>query len=503
MRIPPIPARARPLLCALGVAASLLPVAVTTGRAQADATLPVLHRGGRTDVLLHAPSLADPARDAARLSALVRSCRADLPISPADSAAIARLASPGAGGAGVASETITISLLPVHALQPRCGDDAALGTLAASRGLRIAREARTADSPSVSAAVVSRHGRELTPLATERLPILRLAANGLESTEETWLRLTFSLDAFTYAVSGDDSGFTVYVETGEGSAPDEFAVPAVALRRLWGQLLPMRAARLRADGPVELELPEPEDPVLQRVSAAYRGGDMATAARLATERLLEGPSLSRMDRVYARTAAATAFAAGNDPAAAQVLWTDLLGIEPCFDLSSSAPRGALEALRSIGRPPARCTARSAWRTAATALVLPGFGRPNEPGRLLARSLVAASVVSTSVLAFSRNEDAKAAYDRYLAWNYTTGAATDPNPAVGFYNEAEDARQASLAIYRLSAALYVGQALWAVWAERRHRERLDAVNDYGETPRGVTLVPLGNGRSVGLAVSVTW
>lgn len=487
----------------LGATASLLAGVAATGHAQADAALPVLHRGGRTDVLLDAPSLADPARDAARLSALVQSCRADLPISSADSATIARLARVGPGAAGTASATITISLVPVDALQAPCGRNAALGTLAASHGLRVARATTSSDDVSVRTASVSRGGRELTPLAVERLPILRLGANGFEATDGTWLRLTFPLDAFAYAVDGDDPGFSVYVEADEGTAPDEFAVPAVTLRRLWAKLLPQRAAGLPPDGPVALELPEPTDDVLQRVRTAYRSGDLATAARLATTRLLDGPPLSRMDRVYARTAAATAFEAGNDRVATQVLWTDLLQIEPCFDLSANAPRASREALRTIRRPPARCTARSALRTAGTALVLPGFGRPHESGRLLARSLIAASVVSTSVLAFARNADAKAAYDRYLAWNYTTGAGTDPNPAVGFYNEAEDARQASLSLYRLSAALYVGQAVWAVWAERRHRERLEAVNQYGQAPRGVSLVPLGNGRSAGIAVSVTW
>lgn len=487
----------------LGATASLLLGVSATGGAQGDARLPVLHRGGRTDVLLHAPSLADPANDGARLAALVQRCRADLPVSSGDSVTIVRLANAGADGTVAGSATVTISLLPVDAQRPPCAEDAALGTLAASRGLRVARDAGSTDARSVSAAQLSRNGRELTPLTVERLPILRLGANGLEATDETWLRLTFPLEAFAYAESGEDPGFTLYVETGEGNAPDEFAVPAAALRRLWGQLLPVRAAGLQGARPVALELPEPEDAVLQRVRTAYRGGDLATAARLATARLLDGPPLSRMDRVYARTAAATAFEAGNDRVAAQVLWTDLLEIEPCFDLTAGAPRESLEALRSIRRPPARCTARSALRTAGTALVLPGFGRPHEPGRLLARSLVAASVVSTSVLAFSRNEDAKAAYDRYLTYNFTAGAGTDPNPAVAFYNEAEDARQSSLTLYRVSAALYVGQALWAVWAERRHRERLEAVNQYGQAQRGVSLVPIGNGRAFGIAVSVTW
>lgn len=486
-------------VAALACVAIVAPLAV----AQTDPSSPVLHRGGRTAVVVQvsASGSGDGAR--AGLAALVAACRDRLALSTADSAAIVGASVPAADVGADAPATVTLSLMPVHVLESPCRPEVGLALRAAAHGVRLTRDSAAVAGGGVLDAQVFRRDEELAPIAVQRLPLYRLGAAGLVPTGETWLRLTLPLASLEYAAVGPDPGLEIAVQYGAGGAPDEFRLPAESLRRMWRSLLPARAAALRSGAPSLMDLPSPSDSVLRAAHAAYRAGDVATAAGLATQRMLAAAPLGRMDAVFAHTAAAVAFEAGGDLGAANVVWTDLLDREPCYDLASDAPPRMQEALRAAPRPPARCTARSLVGTAGSALLLPGFGRPNEPGRLFARSLVAASIVATSAAAFTRNEDAKAAYARYRSWNYTTGADIAPNPAVGHYNAAEDARMASLALYRISAAIYVGQAVWAVWAERRHRARIVAVSGYGGDARRVSILPVGRAGAPGLTVSLSW
>ncbi|MBA3852863.1 MAG: hypothetical protein C0503_00520 [Gemmatimonas sp.] len=466
-------------------------------------TLPVLHSGGRTDVLIHSSLLDDAAAANRLLGGLVQSCRAALPISAGDSASVAQLALPPAAAVPSQGSTITLSLLPVDALQPSCDKNPVLGTLAASRGLRITFDTSRAEARSVTTARVLRNGSEVEPLAVQRLPILRLGASGLVQTSQTWVRLTLPLDAFAFPPSGDDPGFEVFIETGTGGAVDRVRVPGSTVRAVWRQLLPSRAATLRGSAMPALELPAPDDATLRQADEAFRRGDAAAAVQALSTRLRADDGLTRGDRRYAHAAGALAFEALGDRRAANVLLADLVQLEPCFAFGPGAPAATVEALRALQRPAARCSARSSLRTAAQSLLLPGFGRPMEPGRLLTRSLIGASVLVTSALAFQHNEDAKSSYDSYLRWRYYPDVTGAGNPAVDLYNQAESSRQSALSMYRLSAALYLGQAAYAVWAERRHGARLNEVNSYGRAPRQARLVPVGRDGSLGLAFTLTW
>lgn len=472
--------------------------------AQGTMALPVLHRGGRTDVLVHAAQVEEALAASRALGGLAQSCRAALTISAGDSASVAGLSVPAPSG--VSSDgpaTVTLSLLPVDALQPSCEKNPVLGTLAASRGLRITFDTSRVESPSVTAARVLRNGQEVEPLAVQRLPIVRLGAAGLVQTAQTWVRLTLPLDAFEYPPSGEDPGFEVFVETGVGGAPDRVVVPGATVRSLWIQLLPLRAARLQGSAAASLEFPEPSDAKLREANAKYLSGDMADAAQALAARLRDASGLTRRDRVFANAAGGLAFEALGDRRAANVVLADLVQVEPCFEFGPGAPQATRDALRALERPAARCSARTPVRTAARALVTPGFGRPLEPGRLLVRSVVAVSVVATSVLAFQHNEDAKSSYDAYVRWRYFPEVTAAGNPAVDLYNQAEDSRQSAISMYRLSAALYLGQAAFAVWAERRHAARLSEVNGFGRAPMQARVAPVGRDGMLGLAFMLTW
>lgn len=486
------------------LAAALAASPIAALQAQ-SAALPVLHSGGRTDVLVHSPLLDDPATANRLLGGLVQSCRGALPISSGDSASVAGLSLPAAAAvANHASSTVTLSLLPVDALQPSCNKNPVLGTLAASRGLRITFDTTRAEDRSVTAARVLRNGSEVEPLAVQRLPIVRLGTGGLVQTTQTWVRLTLPLDAFAFPPSGDDPGFEVFVETGAAGAVDRVRVPGSTVRALWRQLLPSRAAALSGSSVPALLLPEPADAKLRQADEQYRRGEAAAAAQALSARLQEdGAELTRRDKRYANAAAALSFEALGDRRAANVLLADLVQLEPCFAFGAGAPPASVDALRALQRPAARCSARSSIRTAAQSLLLPGFGRPMEPGRLLTRSLVAASVLATSVMAFQHNEDAKSSYDAYVRWRYYPDVTGTGNPAVDLYNQAESSRQSALSMYRLSAAIYLGQAAYAVWAERRHAAKLNEVNSYGRAPREARLAPVGRDGALGLAFTLTW
>jgi hypothetical protein len=491
-------------ICATSLFLAFLAAPISTLMAQTGASLPVLHRGGRTDVLVYSSALENESVARRQLSGLVGSCRSALTISPGDSASVAELRAPAPTDAVDAdASTITLSLLPVDVLQPSCGKNPVLTTLAASRGLRITFDTTRGAEPTVSGARVLRNGQEVVPLSVQRLPIIRLGNAGLSRGAQTWLRVTLPLDAFAYPPSGDDPGFSVDVETGGSGAPDRVLVPGATVRSFWRQLLPYRAAKLEGVAAPSLILPTPTDARLQEAHAAYGRGEMAVVARIVAGRLMDESSLSRLDRVYAYTSGAIAFEALGDRPASNVMAAELVQVEPCFDVAAEAPVAIREALRSLRRPAARCTVRGSVSTAAHALVLPGFGRPRDPETLLVRSLVGASVLATSVIAFQHNEDGKSTYDEYVRWRYfpsTTGAG---NPAVDLYNKAEQSRQSAISFYQLSAALYIAQAAWAVWAENRHAARVEAVRSYGRTARQARITPVGRDGTLGVAITITW
>jgi hypothetical protein len=117
-------------------------------------------------------------------------------------------------------------------------------------------------------------------------------------------------------------------------------------------------------------------------------------------------------------------------------------------------------------------------------------------------VVAATVIGTAVVAYTANQRAQDEYRDYVAWQYFIGAPAQ-NPADVLFERAESSRQSAKAMFTASAAVYIGQALWAVWAEHRFAKRVEAVQGIGRPDRRVSMIPLWRAGEVGASLSVTW
>lgn len=495
--------RRSPLATTLASLAILL--GPPTLRAQEPPPDPVLVQSSRTDLLLDVPSLRDAAGTRARMSALIGGCRRSMRVQPGDSAAaIAADADPFTEDGADGPTIVVLTVLASEGVQIDCGDRALQGRLAASRGLRITGDSSYIDNRDVVRAVVRRGDDELRPVAASRQITRRLTVNGFADARAGFVRLAFDVAALAPATDGVLDDLTLEVHYASGGEPDRFAVPWSALRTVWERVVPARAA-MRPTRQAPMPLPAPSDEQLHAAHAAYTAGDLPRAVAIAMARI-PSRNVGRDERRGARVMVGLSLAALGDTAAARVVLSSVLDLDPCFTLASTAPAGARAIVDALRRESARCTAQSSLVTAARGLVLPGFARPTVGRERLQGALVAGAVVGMVFVGTQANSDARGLYDEYLAYQGRNPSQIPlpPNAPV-LYDRAESRRLQAKLFMTIAAVAWTTQLVEGVVSERRHARRLDRVQQYGREAgdRRMSLAPILAPGLAGVAVNLNW
>lgn len=485
----------------LGVACALA-LAGTPAAARTQGVDPILVRGRRADVLVHAPAARDSAADAARLAHLVAGCRLAMEILPADSADfVSRPAPPFPLDVWQVRDAIVLVVLPVADRLVDCDDPRAQAALAPVRGLRVTLDTTYTDSRDIGEVIVRRGDQVLRPMVVERHAVRRLGAGGFRTPRDAYLRLAFDRATLDPGPTGVSDDLSVEVRSPSGEVGERIALPWVAVRIAWESSLAARPA-LGATLAAPVALRAPADPRLGALHAAYGAGEQERVLQLAVPQFLGAPTNGTVRR-EARLHATLALLALGDTASARVVGATLLQDAPCLTFDAAAAEGARTVLAGLRRPVARCEAQSTRRTLLRGALLPGFARPGTGARMDTRLLVTLGAVGATAAAVRLHAIAHERYDSYLAYQARVVGPNEMNRDVQkLHREAERARHASVTFGTAGTAIWVGQGLLALRRERAFAAQLAAVQDLGRA-RVVRLAPSAGPSALGLTLSYTW
>ncbi len=473
-------------------------------QAQSPAGTIVQSRRG-TSLIVSFPSLRDRATEQRRLGQLVAECRREIVLSAADSAAMAAQAH-GPPVAEADERVVDLLLVPRAVKLARCASSQAGSSTFDALGIWVVEDSVQRSPIPVRHVLAFRGSQRLAFNDSSRSPLLQVASGATRAAPVQMLRLRFPLEALVPPVGESESDLVVEVNGASGAETQRFTVPWPVLRELVDELLPRRAARLGSAVAASVELPEPDDRTLRESRERLKQGDAAGAATIAAGEL-QLNRLSEQDRRYARAQNAMLFLAGGDDLAARVNVQYLLDQDPCFEWDSSAAPALRELTRASRGADVRCDVRSWPRVLAQSLVLPGYGRPLESRRdQRPRASVAAAVVGSVGAGVVLSVVAKEQYRVYLnaAPVWAAPEITYPRPQE-LYDKAERSRQIGAALVITGTVLYVSQAAWQAWLERRFRGRVESVRAYG-APREAARADVRLSvppRGVGVGVEVRW
>lgn len=456
----------------------------------------------RSWIVLSVPSIRDIAAERVRLGELMQECRGIIDISPVDSAAVVSRARPSLEGKLSATNSIVeITVTPRAEFPYDCGNPSRTSGLLADRAQWMAFDAPMTADRGLVAVRVTLGGRELSPLATERLVIRQLGPDGYLATNGEAVRVAFRLEDLAPSDLGDSPELIVHVESEVGVTAESILLRWPQLRDFWGATLATRARTLPAVPP-PMTLPAPRDSVLRLAYTAYNAGAMSTAARVANRRLRQG-ELSEQDTRWARALSAVAFGAADDSLATRVSLEFLAQLEPCLRWADGAPNLVQSMANQIDRPIARCEALSARRTLVRSLLMPGFGRPTgHRGMIAPRALVASAIVGTAVYSQVLRRSARNHYEEYLKYP----DLNIPFPSArtqALYTKATEAQAKGRQAVTVAAVAYVAQAAASVLLEWQMKRRLRPVMPYGSSSPKVGLQVDPRTARVGFGVQWVW
>lgn len=489
------------LALGLGAACALALAGVSTA-APAQGVDPILVRGRRADVLVHAPAARDSAADAARLAHLVAGCRLAMEIHPADSADfVSRPAPPFPLDVWQVRDAVVLIVLPAAERLVDCDDPRTQAALAPVRGLRVTLDTTYSDSRDIGEVIVRRGEQVLRPMVVERHAMRRLGAGGFRTPRDAYLRLAFDRATLDPGPTGVSDDLTVEVRSPSGEVGERIALPWVAVRVAWESSLAARPV-LGATVVAPVALRAPADPRLGALHSAYGAGEQERVVRLAVPHFLGAPTNEAVRR-DARLHATLALLALGDTASARVVGATLLQDAPCLTFDPVAAEGARTVLAALRRPTARCEAQSTRRTLLRGALLPGFARPGSGARMDSRVLVGLTAIGATVAAVRLHDIAHEHYGTYLAYQARYVAPSEINSDMQkLHSKAEQARHASVAVGTIGAAVWIGQGLLALRRERAFAADLAAVQGLGRA-RVARLAPSVGPSALGLTLSFSW